>query len=487
MAPSPLNPTTSARSDAPASSCDCPDISPTDNRSNSSDERLAAITFRLNSAQKAAVLAPSPGISICTAGPGSGKTRVLAHRVAYLLHRHAVPPTSILALTFTNKAGQEMKSRIGILLNDTDVSSKITVGTFHSFCTRLLRTYGSSVLRELTGGGIIDRDFTIYDRDDSLRVIKTLLIDKKMGSLLPKDVLQIIAKRKSQDIMNSTILGQRWSGHMSTDWKPFAGVTASMLFKPELEDLYHNYTDTLRQSNAMDFDDLLLFGWRLLKDHPNIRRQIQDRYHHVLVDEYQDTNLPQYEIIRLMYCDKYLFEGGDSDSSRLAKTNFSVSTPHYCRGDSLNKTSDRTLFVVGDANQAIYSWRGALPENMNRIRSDYPTLASLYGLKENYRCSPSIAAVANALLGSQVTVSATASPAKLESTELNNNSDTTESTPVQVILTKNDIEQAKTTANILKKHASLCKSRAVLYRTNAQSRQIEVINHMLLSLIFRDI
>jgi len=457
------------------------------------------------------VLAPSPGISVCTAGPGSGKTRVLAHRVAYLLHHHQVSPSSVLALTFTNKAGQEMKARIGSLLNDTEVSQRVSVGTFHSFCSRLLRTFGGDVLAQLTGNAALNRDFTIYDRDDSLRVIKSLLNDKKMGSLLPKDVLQIIAQRKAKEIAD-------WTGSSGAPYaaptpvaRPYSGLNSSMIFRPELEGLFRDYTDSLHLSNALDFDDLLLFGWRLLRDYPEVRRRVQRRFQHVLVDEYQDTNLPQYEIIRLLYCDKYLYSQGlgspllndplstasvdpspdkVSSGSSAANSNAGSATiiarsnsfshardaavapardavaPTTSNNSDSSGTLSRTLFVVGDANQAIYSWRGALPGNMHRIRQDYPTLASLYGLKENYRCSPPIAAAANALLGGNVTVS---------SAEYTNLSSTSERrfSPVQVVTTKNDAHEARVVADLLNTYSGFGKSKAVLYRTNAQSRQLE--------------
>jgi superfamily I DNA/RNA helicase len=469
--------------------------------SSSGDTTVSAITSRLNSAQKAAVLAPSPGISVCTAGPGSGKTRVLAHRVAYLLHHYKVPPTSVLALTFTNKAGQEMKTRIGSLLNNTELSQHVSVGTFHSFCSKMLRTYGAGVLHQLTGNSSLDRDFTIYDRDDSLRVIKSLLHDKKMGSLLPKDVLQIIAQRKAKEIADQA--GSSAATEVNAP-KPYSGPNAAMLFKPELEVLYRDYTDSLHRSNALDFDDLLLFGWRLLRDHPDVRRRVQRRYQHVLVDEYQDTNLPQYEIIRMLYCDKYLYHsnsptplkpfsivpntissgnGSSTWPSILSSSEYDNndnSSTHVENNSSSHNISlssyttlPRTLFVVGDANQAIYSWRGALPGNMHRIRQDYPSLASLYGLKENYRCSPPIAAAANALLGSNVTISSASSSTNSTSTRQSVVSER-RFAPVQVISTRNDVHQANVIADLLNTYAGFGKSRAVLYRTNAQSRQLEV-------------
>jgi DNA helicase-2/ATP-dependent DNA helicase PcrA len=436
------------------------------------DETLAAITSRLNSAQKAAVLAPSPGISVCTAGPGSGKTRVLAHRVAYLLHHYEVPPSSVLALTFTNKAGQEMKTRIASLLNDTALSQQVAVGTFHSFCTRMLRSYGGGALHDLAGGGgVLDRDFSIYDRDDSLRVIKGLLQDRGMGSLLPKDVLQIIARRKATEMAEAVGAGPMHHSPSVTPGplKPFRGFTPSLLFRPELEQIYREYTDSLRRANALDFDDLLLLGWRLLRDHPEVRRRVQRRFSHVLVDEYQDTNLPQYEIIRLLYCDKYLYPLGASPPMST-----SPDAPQRQPGDPDFSSANRTLFVVGDANQAIYSWRGALPGNMNRIRSDYPSLASLFGLKENYRCSPPIAAAANALLGSDVTVSAAASTQAAPSQHQQSAPAPAPFSPVQVIATKDDAHQARVIADLMNTYAGFGKSRAVLYRTNAQSRQLEV-------------
>lgn len=439
--------------------------SSSNNLSNSPE--VAAITALLNPAQKAAVLAPSPGISVCTAGPGSGKTRVLAHRVAHLLQYHRAPPTSVLALTFTNKAGQEMKSRIASLLAsispDYDtLSSHVTVGTFHAFCSTLLRGHGATLLPELTNNSAVDWDFSIYDKEDSLRVVKTLLSERNLSSSLkPNDVLRLISRRKTLEMSlspnSSTPLTPRKhsfppTNHSVTPYNPkkgaepldpYSGTTPARLYKPELEALHRDYTAALHSCNAVDFDDLLLLGWRLLRDYPEVRRRVQRRYKHVLVDEYQDTNLPQYQIIRLLYCDQYNF-------------------PPEEREEVANQ--NRTLFVVGDVNQAIYSWRGAVPSNMMRIAADYPTVATTFGLRENYRCSPSIAAAANALLGAEATVS-------INTTQTQSGSP---SPPVQVIGTQDDAQQGLVIAEKMRSLAGSGKTRAVLYRTNAQSRQLEV-------------
>ena len=213
-----------------------------------------------------------------------------------------------------------MKTRIAALLNTTKDtaprhnggsgnSGSISVGTFHSFCAGMLRTYGSDVLRELAGstnGSTLDRDFTIYDRDDSLRLLKALLQERRMGSLLPKDVLQLIARRKTKGMLDCAASHSASHSHSHNTsaagtaaaaaagkqtssaapqaapvvLKPFAGVHSSMFFRPELEVLFSDYTAALRASNALDFDDLVLLGWRLLRDYPAVRRRVQRRYQH---------------------------------------------------------------------------------------------------------------------------------------------------------------------------------------------------------------
>lgn len=293
----------------------------------------------LNAAQQQAVLAED-GPVLVLAGPGSGKTRVLTHRVAYLIQARGVSPFSILAVTFTNKAAREMKERLTQMLGE-EKAANLAMGTFHSICARFLR-------RDI---GYLQRrnDFVIYDADDQerlmRRVIQQLNLSEKQYS--PYTILARVSKAKNR-LVTPDQFALEVSG--STDF--LDTIVAKC---------YPLYQDLLFQNNALDFDDLLVETVRLFREHPNVLEEYQQRYSHILIDEYQDTNHAQYMLVKLL------------------------AAKHH------------RLFVVGDDDQAIYTWRGADRENILRFERDYPE-AQIFVLDQNYRSTRAILDVAQAII-----------------------------------------------------------------------------------------
>ena len=277
------------------------------------------------------------GPLLILAGPGSGKTRVVTHRIAYLLHM-GVRAESILALTFTNKAAEEMRIRVERLVPGRTV----WMGTFHRFCARLLRQYAGVV-----GLG---EDYVIYDAEDSARALATVLSRLKLDTahFTPQAIAAGISWAKNQ------LVGP-------DEYRPRAGHPLGAL----VARVYPAYQEHLLQANAVDFDDLLLHVARLLRDHPEIRRTLDHRYRFVLVDEYQDTNLAQYAIARAL----------------------SIDHPN--------------LAVTGDPDQSIYGWRGANLNNILEFEKDFPQV-KVVRLEQNYRSTQRILRVASALIAHNV-------------------------------------------------------------------------------------
>lgn len=318
----------------------------------------------------------------------------------------------MVALTFSNKAQQEMKNRIEEL-NPPNLHC-VKVYTFHSFCSRILRTYGRDILGELVQNPSFDSNFSTLDQQESLRMIKNILRRNSLSHLKEVEVYNRILKSKESNVL-------KWSSK-SNECPIILSSIDHMLIDA--------YEKILRENNVADFSDLLILTWRLLKEYSTVRANLQREYQHILIDEYQDTNKLQYEITKLLY--------QPPDGSR-------TEWP-------------RSLFVVGDVNQSIYSWRGALPENLAHLSHDFPMCAQ-FDLKVNYRSSPNILAVANALVGNNSTIP---SQEKL----------TAEHLPVYIYSAKDDIHQAEFICRSLKSMSG--KSRAILYRTNAQSHALEV-------------
>ena len=282
----------------------------------------------LNAPQEQAVV-HGKGPLLVFAGAGSGKTRVITYRIANLLATHNVPPWRILAVTFTNKAAGEMRERL-VGLAGSEVVRDLWIGTFHSVCSRLLRRYCAEA-----GLG---KDFVIYDDADQkavmTRVLRDLGVDDE--AFPPKAVLSLVSREKRE-------------GRLPND--PKSELTASA------RDIYERYHDALRRSNAVDFDDLLLYVMRLSESTSVAGDELRSRYSHVLVDEFQDTNLVQYRMVRAL----------------------TVNTRNLC--------------VVGDDDQSIYRWRGADVRLIRSFEHDFPD-ATIVKLEQNYRSTKNIVAAA---------------------------------------------------------------------------------------------
>ena len=290
----------------------------------------------LNPAQREAVETVD-GPLLIVAGPGSGKTRVITHRIAYLVRVCGVNPYSILAMTFTNKAAREMRERLGRLTGPH--ADALTVGTFHSFCARLLRREG-----EHLG---LSRNYSIFDDDDQISAIKQCLeqADYDPKRHPPRAVLSVISKAKSV-LQDSQALARQARGDY------FEEVCARV---------YRYYEELLARNNAVDFDDLLLRTVQLFREFPAVLQRYQDRYNYLMVDEFQDTNIAQYKL-----------------AQQLAQAH-----QNFC--------------VVGDPDQSIYSWRSADVRNILNFKADYPS-ARVISLGQNYRSTASILNAAKGLI-----------------------------------------------------------------------------------------
>jgi DNA helicase-2/ATP-dependent DNA helicase PcrA len=295
---------------------------------------LSPILNPLNDAQREAVTAPV-GPVLVLAGAGSGKTRVLTHRVAWCVQAEGASPHSILAVTFTNKAAGEMRARIEQLLGLPGAA--LWIGTFHGIAHRLLRLHW----READ----LPQTFQILDGDDQLRIIKKLIKSQGLDDTrwVPRDVQWFINSNKDE--------GQR-PKHLKDGNDP----TRRQLIK-----LYADYEESCQRSGVVDFAELLLRAFELWGNHPELLAHYRRRFRHVLVDEFQDTNAIQYAWTRLLV------------------------------------GSEGAPFVVGDDDQSIYRWRGARVENLQRFRSDFPQ-TRLYRLEQNYRSTATILDAANALI-----------------------------------------------------------------------------------------
>ena len=281
---------------------------------------------KLNRQQKNAVTAGN-GPVLVVAGPGSGKTRVLTQRIAYLIAVEGVRPWQILAVTFTNKAAKEMEARVKSLLPDQAIEG-IMLGTFHSICARLLRRESEHLP--------IESNFVIFDSDDQERIVKGVIRELNINEKLyrPASVHAAISRAKNE------LIGP--DDYPATTYRDEV-----------VKRVYVEYQKRLISSNAVDFDDLLVYTARLLEDIPSVRDKYAQRFRHVLVDEFQDTNLAQYALVR-----------------QLASFN-------------------RNIFVVGDPDQSIYAWRGADWRNLQRFEQDFPD-AQIVLLEQNYRSHQNI-------------------------------------------------------------------------------------------------
>ena len=295
----------------------------------------------LNPAQREAVLHTGSPLLI-VAGAGSGKTRVLTNRIAYLLAARAVAPYEILAITFTNKAAGEMRERVQALVGPRGKS--IWVSTFHSACVRILR-------QEAVAAGY-KPNFTIYDQSDSQRLValigKDLNLDPKRYA--PRQIHAMISNAKNE-LMGPADYANQTTNH----------------FEEVVAETYAIYQKKLHEGNVFDFDDLIMKTVELLQRHPEVKARYRSRFRHVLVDEYQDTNHAQYVLVRELV-------GTESDGFSPAE-----------------------LCVVGDADQSIYAFRGATIRNFLQFEEDYPSARTIL-LEQNYRSTQNILSAANAVI-----------------------------------------------------------------------------------------
>lgn len=282
----------------------------------------------LNNEQERAV-AKKEGPVLILAGAGSGKTKTLTHRVAYLISQYKVPAKNILAVTFTNKAAGEMRDRISTLL-ENQKKSMPTIGTFHSVCARLLR-------HEIEVLGI-SSNFSIYDEYDQLKIIKNIISNANMDQkrINPRFVLSLIEKAKN-DLVDHSHLKDFYESYISD----------------EVGDIYDRYQKNLKKNNALDFGDLIFYAVELFKKYPIILKRYQELFSYIMVDEYQDTNKAQYVFVNML-AEKH-----------------------------------RNLCVVGDDWQSIYSWRGADIKNILSFEKDYPDALTIK-LEQNYRSTSNI-------------------------------------------------------------------------------------------------
>jgi DNA helicase-2/ATP-dependent DNA helicase PcrA len=361
------------------------------------------ILATLNPAQREAVEAIE-GPVLILAGPGSGKTRVITHRVAYLIKLCGVSPQHIMAVTFTNKAAREMRERLEQLLGQA--VEALTLGTFHAFCARILRREGKAIG--------LDSSFVIYDEEDQLSLTKQALEELNLDpkQYAPRALHSAISAAKSR-LISPKDYAQRVNSY----------------FEEIVHRIYQRYQELLSQGQAVDFDDLLMRTVQLFQDHPKILNRYQSRYVHILVDEFQDTNIAQYMLMKQL-AEKY-----------------------------------RNLCVVGDPDQSIYSWRFADLRNILSFEKDYPE-AKVVFLEQNYRSTKTILEVASDIISANVQ----RKPKKLWT-------ENEDGASVTVIESYNAEEEAQSVVNeienLIGQEQISLKDCAVMYRVNAQSRALE--------------
>ncbi|MFC1941645.1 ATP-dependent helicase [Chloroflexota bacterium] len=361
------------------------------------------ILAELNPAQRDAVEAIS-GPVLILAGPGSGKTRVITHRIAYLTRVCGVNPRRILAVTFTNKAAREMEERLNSLVSGS--VKDLTVGTFHAICARILRMDGKAIN--------IDPRFVIYDDNDQISLLKRSLqevgLDPKQYA--PRAIQSAISSAKSQMLTPTDYL-QR----------------ARSYFEEVVQRIYERYQKLLTESSAVDFDDLLMKTVHLFQQSPEILSRYQARYLHLQVDEFQDTNLVQYELVKQL-------------------------AGEY-----------RNICVVGDPDQSIYSWRSADMRNILNFEKDYPD-AKVVLLEQNYRSTGMILETASHVISAN-------KQRKLKNLWTENEKGVSPA----IIETYNEQEEAQFVVREIDKLVGQAEVKlgdcAVMYRTNAQSRILE--------------
>jgi DNA helicase-2/ATP-dependent DNA helicase PcrA len=363
----------------------------------------------LNPQQREAVMHVDGPLMII-AGAGSGKTKVLTTRIAHLM-ANGVDAFRILALTFTNKAAKEMKERVGKILGTNEVGN-LYIGTFHSVFARILRT-------EATRIGY-PSSFTIYDTDDAKSVLKTVINELHLDDKIykPSTVYSRISSAK-----NALVTAEEYATDYGLQQED------ARANRPAIAQIYTAYAKRCFKNGAMDFDDLLIKFYMILKDHPDALHKYQHKFSHIMIDEYQDTNPAQYEIIKLL------------------------------------GAAHENVCVVGDDAQSIYSFRGATIENILLFRKDYMDV-KVVKLEQNYRSSKQILNVANQVIGNN--------KGQIQKELWTDNG---EGEKIKVVRTMTDNEEGKFVADSIQeqklRNHFFNKDFAILYRTNAQSRAFE--------------
>ncbi len=361
-----------------------------------------SLLANLNEPQQSAVETTN-GPVLILAGAGSGKTRVIVHRIAYLMLAKRVPPWQILGVTFTNKAAGEMRNRVRELAGP--IGDNVLLSTFHAFCSRILR-------RELRRLGW-EEGFTIYDDADQLSVIKDVLkaLDINEKRLSPRAVLNTISRAKDE-LITPHVFAEHAQG-------PFEEAAARV---------YRRYQDTLRNANALDFNDLIMYVVQLFREFPDVREHYQDRFRYIMVDEYQDTNHAQYELVRLLAA-KY-----------------------------------HNLCVVGDDDQGIYSWRGADLRNILDFEQENDD-AVVIKLEQNYRSTQNILDAAHNIISRL--------PHRRDKRLWTENGG---GAPLVVLPALDEEDEARLIVNTVRRlqdEGLGLRDCVVMYRTNAQSRALE--------------
>ncbi len=358
---------------------------------------------KLNKTQLKAVES-NKGPVLIFAGAGSGKTKVLTEKIHYLIEKEKLNPKNILSVTFTNKAAKEMKTRVKSLLKTKNLG--VNIGTFHSICARLIRNEAKNIG--------LNPQFAIYDVQDQLDLYKVVLKELNIS----KDLIKSNQARNQISLLkNKMITPQEQLKKART------------IFEKKLIDIYNLYEHMLRENNALDFDDLLLYPLEIFKDYPNILEKYQNQWKYVLVDEYQDTNKPQ-----------------------------------FC---FLSKIADnhKNICVVGDDDQSIYGWRGADITNILNFEKSFPSCRTFI-LQNNYRSTQQILDAATAVVSNN--------EKRTEKKLIANNGD---GDPLVLIETKDELEEADAIISALEKEIKIHKRNfshfSILYRTNAQSRALE--------------
>ncbi len=363
----------------------------------------------LNNSQRDAVEYVD-GASLVIAGAGSGKTRVLTYKIAYLL-KQGMAPSSILALTFTNKAAREMKSRIASLVGE-NIARYLWMGTFHSIFSKILRSEADKLG--------YTRNFTIYDSSDSNSLIKSIIKELKLDDKVYKPGL---VHSKISFAKNNLITPQAYIANNDLQKSDL------MSRVPRISEIYTFYTERCKLADAMDFDDLLLQTNILFRDHPSVLAKYRERFSYILVDEYQDTNYAQYLIVKKL-------------------------SEHHER-----------ICVVGDDAQSIYSFRGANIDNILQFQNNYQS-AKIFKLEQNYRSTQNIVKAANSLIDKNM--------AQIRKTIFSEKAEGHLIKILQVYSDLEEGAVVSTQiAEIKRKEKYQFKDIAVLYRTNAQSRVLE--------------